>query len=93
MGNDAKYDQIVVFNSAGVTNKEVVKHLKVCQKMVYYSCEQFQESGATSGKPIPSATRKTIISATKNKYGGKSAGKRRKTGNRYKKSQHLYCDG
>ena len=43
----------------------------MCRKTVYFAWKPFQESGTTSGKPIPGKTRtvrtKTIMSALKKK--------------------------
>ena len=53
MADTVKRDQIVALKTAGVSDNDIVKQLKVCRKTVYNACKQFQESGTTSSKLIP----------------------------------------
>ena len=61
--------RLVMTNNASVSNKEIVKHLKVCRKNVYSAWKQFRESGTTFSEPIPGRTctvsTKTIVSVKK----------------------------
>ena len=71
MADKFKRDQIVALKTAGVSNKCIVKQLKVCRKTVFNAWKQFQETGTTSGKPIPGRPRsirtKSVVSAVKKK--------------------------
>ena len=65
MVNNAMRDQIVALKTAGVTNKEIVKHLNMGRKTVYYDWKKFQQTGTLSDERIPGRTHtvhpKTII--------------------------------
>ena len=41
MTNDTKRDQIFAPKTTGVTDMEVVKHLKMCQKSAFYASKCF----------------------------------------------------
>ena len=71
MADKVKCDQIVALNTAGISNNDLVKQLKVGLKTVYNAWKQFQESGTTSSKPIQGRKRsirtKNEVTAVKNK--------------------------
>ena len=71
MADKVKSDQIVALKTLSVSNKCIVKQLRVCWKTVFNAWKQFQETGTTSGKPIPGRPRsictKSVVSAVKKK--------------------------
>lgn len=58
MTSKAKRDQFAALKAAGVSNKDVIKQLNVCRKMVFNTWKRYITS-----KPIPS--RKRTIRTTR----------------------------
>ena len=58
MSDKVKRDQIVALKRAGVSNKDIVKQLKVCRKrFTTLGNDMNNQSGTTSSKPIPGRKR------------------------------------
>lgn len=69
MSQKSVRDKIVVLINAGVSNMEIMKHLKVCRKMVFNVMKRYIETATTINQPVPCRSRsvytKSVAQAVK----------------------------